>query len=199
MHELHSSASAKCLGIWSSRLFWMSVWWESWFQCFLVFSTDLVVTSPVLVEHGEREQQKPGGWFFLLSRSCCSWLLPSAEAGACQWWTSRIPLRMWWWGACEFTRWNFVSEFSRIPRGMETPLDVLSRAASLVHADDEKRKSEICSLLCCIHMLYVCAIYWLRCWLYQSLCSTEPEACRKRSSEAFQRSYSSGTKPVCCI
>ena len=25
--------------------------------------------------------------------------------------------------------------------GMETPLDVLSRAASLVHADDEKRKS----------------------------------------------------------
>lgn len=25
---------------------------------------------------------------------------------------------------------------------METPLDVLSRAASLVHADDEKRKSE---------------------------------------------------------
>lgn len=33
---------------------------------------------------------------------------------------------------------------------METPLDVLSRAASLVHADDEKRKSEICSLLCCI-------------------------------------------------
>lgn len=25
---------------------------------------------------------------------------------------------------------------------METPLDVLSRAASLVHADDEKRKSK---------------------------------------------------------
>lgn len=25
---------------------------------------------------------------------------------------------------------------------METPLDVLSRAASLVHADDEKRKLE---------------------------------------------------------
>lgn len=25
---------------------------------------------------------------------------------------------------------------------METPLDVLSRAASLLHADDEKRKSE---------------------------------------------------------
>lgn len=27
------------------------------------------------------------------------------------------------------------------PPGMETPLDVLSRAASLVHADDEKRES----------------------------------------------------------
>lgn len=37
---------------------------------------------------------------------------------------------------------DFLSEFSRIQRGMETPLDVLSRAASLLHADDEKRKSE---------------------------------------------------------
>lgn len=31
---------------------------------------------------------------------------------------------------------------------METPLDVLSRAASLVHADDEKRKSSHRPLLC---------------------------------------------------
>lgn len=41
----------------------------------------------------------------------------------------------------------------RFQLGMETPLDVLSRAASLVHADDEKRKSGIyfeCFFLCAI-------------------------------------------------
>lgn len=32
--------------------------------------------------------------------------------------------------------------------GMETPLDVLSRAASLVHADDEKRESPVFSTSC---------------------------------------------------
>lgn len=32
----------------------------------------------------------------------------------------------------------------RLQPGMETPLDVLSRAASLLHADDEKRKSGVC-------------------------------------------------------
>lgn len=38
---------------------------------------------------------------------------------------------------------------------METPLDVLSRAASLVHADDEKRKSETLLDL----DIYVCTVY----------------------------------------
>jgi len=28
--------------MWSSGLFWMSSWWESEFQCFLVFNRDLV-------------------------------------------------------------------------------------------------------------------------------------------------------------
>lgn len=55
---------------------------------------------------------------------------------------------------------------------METPLDVLSRAASLVHADDEKRKLGIyfeCFLLCAIIKLGVsrhdfvaiCCSFWL--------------------------------------
>lgn len=39
-----------------------------------------------------------------------------------------------------FTLWSFAPGFCRMQRGMETPLDVLSRAASLVHADDEKRE-----------------------------------------------------------
>lgn len=38
---------------------------------------------------------------------------------------------------------NSISLAFRILPGMETPLDVLSRAASLVHADDEKRKSQV--------------------------------------------------------
>jgi hypothetical protein len=51
---------------------------------------------------------------------------------------------------------------------METPLDVLSRAASLVHADDEKRKLGILllfifnNILKCINAVYTglisCAI-----------------------------------------
>lgn len=33
---------------------------------------------------------------------------------------------------------------------METPLDVLSRAASLVHADDEKRELGISAFYCAL-------------------------------------------------
>ncbi|ELK34371.1 hypothetical protein MDA_GLEAN10023743 [Myotis davidii] len=36
---------------------------------------------------------------------------------------------------------------TRLQPGMETPLDVLSRAASLVHADDEKRQIMVALLM----------------------------------------------------
>lgn len=55
----------------------------------------------------------------------------------------------------------------RLQPGMETPLDVLSRAASLVHADDEKRKwgiSARCFLLCPLASCrrLTCFSTWLR-------------------------------------
>lgn len=67
---------------------------------------------------------------------------------------------------------------------METPLDVLSRAASLLHADDEKRKSETWFSLLDPNTLFVLCISLVAGFTHlSSLLSLRR---RKMSSEALK-------------
>lgn len=65
--------------------------------------------------------------FWAVTSACCS--LPEFQMSLAS-------------SICEFCFLNSSSPLQAHP-GMETPLDVLSRAASLVHADDEKRESPV--------------------------------------------------------